>query len=107
MNKAPVCSWSVSQDEIRSLHETVTTLLAPGGCPWSAEQDAATLVKWLQSECIEVTEAVTLLQRNRSDSAVNDLTSELGDVLFDALMLVLPPPATLKCAITDLAGSNL
>ena len=59
-------------------------------CPWSASISPLSMVKWLQSECEEVMEAIEdASSPNASQEAIEALTSEMGDVLFDALMLHL------------------
>lgn len=51
------------------------------GCPWVREQDPNSLVTNVQDELNEVKEA---LQKNDLDN----LAEELGDVLWDVLMLI-------------------
>lgn len=87
---------AVSDDDrargVRLLQETVDCLLASGGCAWSRNQTSNNLIGWLRSECDEVAEAVELLtaaKPSEKQPALDHLSAELGDVLFDALMLVL------------------
>jgi len=57
------------------LHEIVSRLRAPGGCPWDREQTHASLRAALIEECYEVVDAI-----NRSDDS--NLREELGDLLL-------------------------
>jgi len=50
-------------------------LRSPGGCPWDAEQDHASLLKYLLEESYEFIEAV-----ENNDKA--DMKEELGDLLL-------------------------
>ena len=49
-------------------------------CPWTREQSPATALVYLQEECAEAQE---VLQNNGSGA---ELTSELGDILFNLLL---------------------
>jgi len=53
-------------------------LRSPGGCPWDAEQDHQSLVRYLIEECYELVEAI-----EHSDRAA--IREELGDVLLQVL----------------------
>ena len=62
-------------------------------CPWTASETCRRFLPWLISEVAEVEEALDRLESATSggeeeDAAAAHLTSELGDVLFDALMAV-------------------
>jgi len=57
------------------LHEIVSRLRAPDGCPWDREQTHASLRAALIEECYEVVDAI-----NRSDDS--NLREELGDLLL-------------------------
>lgn len=61
-----------------------------GGCPWTRSQDAQTLCDWLGSEASEVSEAIRLLESGslRPSDAKEKLAAELGDLIFDALMVL-------------------
>jgi NTP pyrophosphatase (non-canonical NTP hydrolase) len=54
-------------------------------CPWTKSITCRDMVTWLRSECAEVKEA--LQDAKTSPAALQHLTAEIGDVLFDALML--------------------
>tara|TARA_B110001452_G_scaffold34480_1_gene26597 strand:- start:316 stop:870 length:555 start_codon:yes stop_codon:yes gene_type:complete len=50
-------------------------------CPWTAEQTPQTVLSYMKEECSEVEAAL-------NTAASEELTSELGDVLFNALLLI-------------------
>lgn len=50
-------------------------------CPWTASVDAPTMLSWLESEIAELSEEI------RRADCTEEIISELGDILFDALML--------------------
>lgn len=59
-------------------------------CPWTAAMDAPTMLSWMRSELDEVQVALEQLRHEGARDAKGAreaLISELGDVLFDALML--------------------
>lgn len=60
---------------IHQLHDIVSRLRAPDGCPWDREQTHESLRTALIEECYEVVDAI-----NRSDDA--NLKEELGDLLL-------------------------
>ncbi|KAL1504378.1 hypothetical protein AB1Y20_010784 [Prymnesium parvum] len=55
-------------------------------CPWTAAQKSEDMMHYLRKECLEV-EEVLLGARSRPVDKAN-LTQELGDVLFDVLLLI-------------------
>jgi XTP/dITP diphosphohydrolase len=57
--------------ELLRLREVMDKLRSPGGCPWDAEQDHASLLKYLLEESYEFIEAV-----ENNDKA--DMKEELG-----------------------------
>jgi len=61
--------------ELTRLREVMDTLRSPGGCPWDAEQDHVTLLKFLLEESYEFIEAV---EENDRDA----MQEELGDLLL-------------------------
>jgi NTP pyrophosphatase (non-canonical NTP hydrolase) len=64
--------------------------LGDGECPWTKQQSAADILFYLRTEMIEV-EEVLRKQHKRPASGpelAQDLIGELGDVLFDALLLI-------------------
>lgn len=68
------------------LGELATHVRALGAtCPWTKAQDARDMLYWTRKECLEVEEVL----RKPADSTTGaDLTKELGDVLFDVMMLI-------------------
>jgi len=61
--------------ELDELIETARILRAPGGCPWDAEQDHKSLLKFLLEESYEFTEAI-------EDNDREAMLEELGDLLL-------------------------
>jgi XTP/dITP diphosphohydrolase len=61
--------------ELTRLREVMDKLRSPGGCPWDAEQDHLTLLKFLLEESYEFIEAV---EENDRDA----MQEELGDLLL-------------------------
>src|SRR5438874_2382868 len=66
--------------EFVRLVEIMTTLRAPGGCPWDREQTIDTLKPFVLEEAYEVLEAI-----DRHDHEA--LREELGDFVFEAVFL--------------------
>lgn len=61
--------------QLERLREVMDTLRSPGGCPWDAEQDHESLLKYLLEESYEFIDAV-----ERGDRV--DMKEELGDLLL-------------------------
>ncbi len=61
--------------ELLRLREVMDKLRSPGGCPWDAEQDHTTLLKYLLEESYEFIESV---ENNDRDA----MQEELGDLLL-------------------------
>ena len=61
--------------ELIRLREVMDKLRSPGGCPWDAEQDHASLLKYLLEESYEFIESV----ENNDRQAMQE---ELGDLLL-------------------------
>ena len=61
--------------ELTRLREVMDRLRSPGGCPWDAEQDHVSLLKFLLEESYEFIEAV---EENDRDA----MQEELGDLLL-------------------------
>ena len=61
--------------ELTRLREVMDKLRSPGGCPWDAEQDHVSLLKFLLEESYEFIEAV---EENDRDA----MQEELGDLLL-------------------------
>jgi XTP/dITP diphosphohydrolase len=65
----------VQLPELARLRQVMDTLRSPGGCAWDAEQDHASLLKYLLEESYEFIDAV-----ERGDRI--DMKEELGDLLL-------------------------
>jgi XTP/dITP diphosphohydrolase len=61
--------------ELIRLREVMDKLRSPGGCPWDAEQDHISLLKYLLEESYEFIESVENNDRNA-------MQEELGDLLL-------------------------
>ena len=61
--------------ELIRLREVMNKLRSPGGCPWDAEQDHASLLKYLLEESYEFIESVENHDRQ-------SMQEELGDLLL-------------------------
>ena len=61
--------------ELTRLREVMDKLRSPGGCPWDAEQDHVSLLKFLLEESYEFIEAVEEKDRDA-------MQEELGDLLL-------------------------
>ncbi len=61
--------------ELIRLREVMHKLRSPGGCPWDAEQDHASLLKYLLEESYEFIESV-------EDNDRQAMQEELGDLLL-------------------------
>lgn len=61
--------------ELNRLREVMDKLRSPGGCPWDAEQDHVSLLKFLLEESYEFIEAV---EENDREA----MQEELGDLLL-------------------------
>ncbi len=61
--------------ELIRLREVMDKLRSPGGCPWDAEQDHSSLLKYLLEESYEFIESVENNDRNA-------MQEELGDLLL-------------------------
>ena len=67
-------------DRFDELVDLVARLRADGGCPWDRAQNEASLRPYVLEEVHEVLDAI-----DRANDA--DLRKELGDVLFQVVML--------------------
>ena len=61
--------------ELNRLRDVMDRLRSPGGCPWDAEQDHVSLLKFLLEESYEFIEAVEEYDRDA-------MQEELGDLLL-------------------------
>jgi len=73
--------------EVEQLLRAVNALTSSpneGGCPWTAEQDAMGIIHHAKDELDEIAEEIVL----GDASGVRALESELGDLLFNTLLLI-------------------
>jgi len=63
---------------LADLVDVVHTLLSDGGCAWDQEQTHETLIPYLLEEVFELIEAL-------ETGSIEDITEELGDVLYQVL----------------------
>ena len=75
MNRQRLC------DAISGLHDLVSRLRGPDGCPWDAQQTDATIKMYLLEEAYEVLDAI-------ENGAPVDVCNELGDLLFQIVFIV-------------------
>src|SRR5471032_2586753 len=71
---------TLASREFLRLIEIVSTLRAPGGCPWDREQTIDTLKPYVLEETYEVLEAI-----DQHDHQA--ICEELGDFLFEAVFV--------------------
>lgn len=64
--------------DVSDLVRIATILRSPGGCPWDAEQDHASIRRNMLEEAYEVCEAI-------DQESTEHLQEELGDVLFQVV----------------------
>ncbi|EKX52158.1 hypothetical protein GUITHDRAFT_102059 [Guillardia theta CCMP2712] len=74
----------VEVKELIDVVEALTACPSSGGCPWTAEQGALDVLEHAHSELREIHEELSL----GSASQHFALQSELGDLLFNAFLLV-------------------
>src|SRR5262245_62984062 len=67
-------------EKFEKLVAIMRALRAPGGCPWDREQTRASLRPFVLEETYEVLEAIDA-------GNMEELREELGDYLYDALLL--------------------
>ena len=68
-----------SGDPLLALHDTVRTLVSPGGCAWHEAQTHETLTPYLVEETAELIDAI------ERGLPAEEVRSELGDVLYQVL----------------------
>ena len=74
MNKEKLCK------ALLGLHDLVSRLRGPGGCPWDVQQTDSTIKMYLLEEAYEVLDAI-------EKGASGDVCEELGDLLFQIIFL--------------------
>ena len=81
-----VGSWDVEGGRLLDAVAVIDRLRSPGGCPWVAAQDHASLAPFVMEEAHEVTEALEAVVADPDDvERREELTDELGDLLFQVL----------------------
>lgn len=71
-------------EQLLRVVNALTSCPTEGGCPWTAEQDAMGIIEHAKGELDEVREEIVL-----GDAAEHKaLESELGDLLFNAILLI-------------------
>ncbi len=68
-------SWDLPGARLIDVVTTMDRLRSPGGCPWDAAQDHASLAPYLLEEAYETVQAI-------EDDDASSLVEELGDVLL-------------------------
>jgi XTP/dITP diphosphohydrolase len=68
-------SWDLPGARLLDVVTTMDRLRSPGGCPWDAQQDHASLAPYLLEEAYEAFQAI-------EDGDLRGLREELGDVLL-------------------------
>jgi XTP/dITP diphosphohydrolase len=71
-------SWDTPGAHLLDVVATVDRLRSPGGCPWDAQQDHASLAPYLLEEAYEAFAAI-------EDAEPAAICDELGDVLFQVV----------------------
>jgi XTP/dITP diphosphohydrolase len=71
-------SWDVPGATLIDVVAVIDRLRSPGGCPWDAAQDHASLAPFLLEEAYEAFQAI-------EDGDTGGLREELGDVLFQVV----------------------
>eukprot|EP00316_Scyphosphaera_apsteinii_P001736 CAMPEP_0119315260 /NCGR_PEP_ID=MMETSP1333-20130426/35051_1 /TAXON_ID=418940 /ORGANISM="Scyphosphaera apsteinii, Strain RCC1455" /LENGTH=290 /DNA_ID=CAMNT_0007320559 /DNA_START=160 /DNA_END=1032 /DNA_ORIENTATION=+ len=72
------------------LEHTVRGLRVPveqGGCPWTGEQSVQSMIGCMREELVELNDALEA-HAHGVESALEEVKTELGDVLFNAEMMV-------------------
>jgi XTP/dITP diphosphohydrolase len=93
-------SWGLPGDRLLDVVTTVDRLRSPGGCPWDAQQDHASLAPYLLEEAYEAFQAI-------EDADSTALCDELGDVLFQVVFharLAAEHPDGERWSIDDVAA---
>ena len=93
-------SWDLPGARLLDVVATMDRLRSPGGCPWDAEQDHASLAPYLLEEAYEAFQAI-------EDGDLGALREELGDVLLQVAFharLAEELPDDERWTIDDVAG---
>ncbi|MFX0538131.1 MazG family protein [Ornithinimicrobium sp. Y1847] len=80
-----VGSWDVPGARLLDAVAVMDRLRSPGGCPWDARQDHASLTPYLIEEAHEAAEVLERLDDTDDLALREDATDELGDVLLQVL----------------------
>lgn len=81
-----VGSWDVQGGRLLDAVAVMDRLRSPGGCPWVAAQDHATLAPFVSEEAEETREALAAVVADPGDAdARAELADELGDLLFQVV----------------------
>ena len=72
--------------DIQALVQLVERLGAE--CPWTKQQDCHDMIYYTRKELLEVEDVFRGASKGRGSVDAADLTKELGDVLFGALMMI-------------------
>jgi XTP/dITP diphosphohydrolase len=92
-------SWDLPGARLLDVVTVMDRLRSPGGCPWDARQDHATLAPYLLEEAYEAFQAI-------EDSDLDALRDELGDVLLQVAFharMAEELPAAQRWTIDDVA----
>jgi XTP/dITP diphosphohydrolase len=92
-------SWDLPGARLIDVVAIMDRLRSPGGCPWDAAQDHASLAPHLLEEAYEAFQAI-------EDDDVDGLREELGDVLFQVVFhsrLAHELPAAERWTVDDVA----
>jgi NTP pyrophosphatase (non-canonical NTP hydrolase) len=77
-----------ADNQLKVIVETLHQEVNQGGCPWTAATSTREMIGWLESECAEIREALDAVDDSSDDATKAHAADELGDMLFDALMVV-------------------
>lgn len=103
-----VGSWDVQGGRLLDAVAVVDRLRSPGGCPWVAAQDHATLAPFVLEEAQETHDALAAVVAAPDDAdARAELADELGDLLFQVVFhaRVAEDDAAAPFDVDDVAGA--
>ena len=85
-------NYTTNQERLNYIVECLSQ-----SCPWTKSITAKQMISWLKSEVLELEEELNLWEKEKDQSSSsskrimsrrqNELVSEMGDILFDVLML--------------------